>query len=129
MRIIEITDRDGRKRRVDMDDPSNVIRSGDKITIGMMLRDAASGALFMRDAAYDPANPYALSDADLKRVDDAREERIRRTSDAWRGEGHGEPEQPVEAAIAFTVTDEDYQRAEAARQQRIQRTSDAWRNP
>jgi hypothetical protein len=142
MRIIEVTGRDGRKRKVDLDDPfhaDEVARDGDRFQLPMMLCDTAGG-LFFRDDAGD-SDPYAISDADRQRCVDARQEMIVRVSNAWRDAGHGPPEPAANATrnVAsydgdpfaatdgrYAISDADRQRVIDARQEFIDRTCNAW---
>ena len=62
MRLIEILGRDGRKRIVDLDDPTNApMQSGNTMRVPMMLCDTA-GDMFLRDEASD-----AVTDAEVAR--------------------------------------------------------------
>jgi hypothetical protein len=142
--MIEVTDRTGKRRRVDLDDPLNadkVVRAGERFTLPMMLCDAAGG-LFFRDDIGD-ADPYAVMDADRQRVADARQEAIDKKCSAWRGgDGHQPPGPVVDATrnVAsydgdplapadgrYAIDDAGRQRVLDARQEFIDRTCNAWR--
>ncbi len=83
MRLCEIVGRDGRRRTVDLDDPMNEpLRDGERLHVPTMFADTA-GDLFI--SSPDAADDFTVTDADRRRVIDARNEYIDRLTTAWRG--------------------------------------------